>query len=111
MEEAPGLICIGFSNSLIWNTPALPTSGIGRNERVKDGLERYGSPPDVLKEGRGHLREPSGATISRIRALAAPLSRTRTTCEFEVSLGVGNSLAFGVTTSWRMYNCLPDYTK
>ncbi len=48
------------------------------------------------REDRGYPREPSRATTSCIRTPAAALSRTGTTCEFEVPLGVGNSLSWNV---------------
>ena len=52
----------------------------------------------------------SRATTSCIRTLAAALSRTGTACEFEVPLGVGNSLSFEVTWRCNMetQNCPPD---
>jgi hypothetical protein len=58
----------------------------------------------------GYPREPSRATTSYIRTLAAALSRTGTACEFEVPLGVGNSLSFEVTCRCNMekQNCPLD---
>jgi hypothetical protein len=62
---------------------------------------------DVTQRPGGYPREPSRATTSCIRTLAAALNRTGTACEFEVPLGVGNSLALEVTYRCNMedQNC------